>query len=227
MSQTQPKPNRRSAAVAALAPTLLLSVAFPMIAFNVCKSLGMSDLAAYLWASLGPLAETVGTTIVRRHANRISLLILTLTLASAVVTVVGNTSPVVLLLKDSALTGVFGLVCLGSLFIGRPLMFHFAQTFGGAGDPERVAGFDRMWEAYAGFRRTFRIMTVVWGVGYLAEALVKVIAAETLPFGVAYNFNQVSPLVITAVLMAFTFWYGKRAQRKGEALRAAAGTTAQ
>ncbi len=230
MSQSESKPataSGRRGAIVALLPTLLLSVAFPLVVFNLCKSAGMSDLAAYLWAAAGPLIETVGTAIVRRHANFLSLLILALTLVSAVVTVVGDTSPVVLLLKDSVLTGVFGLICLGSLVIGRqPLMFHFTQSFGMAGNPARAAEFERQWDTNPPFRHMFRTITAGWGAGYLLEAALKVVVALTLPFTAAFNINQVSPLVFAVVLAAWTILYVRRTKARGQERRRAAAAAA-
>lgn len=61
-----------------------------------------------------------------------------LNLGAAAVVSVGSTSPTFLLIKDSAMTGVFGLICLITLFATpRPLMFYFAQRFNGGGAPRR------------------------------------------------------------------------------------------
>lgn len=203
-----------------LLPTLILSVAAPLVTFNVVKANGASDIAAYLWAAVGPLVETVGTAVIKRELDRISLLILSLTVGSAAVALIGNTSDTVLLLKDSALTGLFGLICLSTLFIGKPLMYSFANKFSSAG---QTGEFDRLWANVPQFRRTFRVITGVWGVGFLIEAGLKVAAAETLPFGTAYNVNQVLPIVFAVLLTAFTILFGKWAQARGKAQAAARG----
>lgn len=72
------------------------------------------------------------------------------------------------LLEGSVPTAAFGLVCLASLWSQRPLMFRFALEFIGPATP-KGRDFDDRWR-YAGFRRTFRVITAVWGVAYLAEA---------------------------------------------------------
>lgn len=199
-------------------PTLILSVAAPIVLFNVMKAQGSSDVAAYLWASVGPILETLGTMAIKREIDRISLLIAGLTLGAAAVALIGRTSPVILLLKDSALTGLFGLICLGTL-LGKPLMFLFARKFSRQG---QSGEFDQLWDAYPMFRNGFRVITAVWGVGFLLEAAIKVVVAETVPFQEAFNVNQVLPLVVALLLAGFTFLYSRRMQARGRAAREAA-----
>lgn len=175
---TSPVPERSphrdvSAQVKGLLPTLVLSIITPLVVFNVLKSHGASDFAAYLWASVGPLVETVGMAAIKREADKVAMLILGVTVVSAVLTAVGDTSPTMLLLKDSAVTGAFGVICLATLlpFAPRPLMFYFAQKFGTGGDDAGMYRFEGMWQAYPGFRRSFRVMTLAWGLAYVLGEL--------------------------------------------------------
>lgn len=206
-----------------LLPTLLLSIVAPIVTFTVLRNNGASEFTAYLWASVGPFLETVGTAIIKREADRVSILILALTVISAVITVVGDTGPTMLLLKDSAMTGAFGVICLVTLLpvVRRPLMYSFAQKFGGRGTEQGMEHFEDMWARYPLFRRTFRVLTAAWGVGYVLEAAVKVVLAETVSFDLAYTLNQVLPVVVFVGLMTWTMWFSRRAQRRGEARRAA------
>lgn len=76
--------------------------------------------------------------------------------------------PRFVLIKDSPMTGVFGLLCLSSLFLAkRPLLFYFGRQFSSAGDPARAAAFESMWE-YPRFRTTIRLMTIVWGASAMS-----------------------------------------------------------
>src|ERR1019366_2093984 len=103
------------------------------------------------------------------------------------------------LVEGSVPTAVFGLVCLGSLWSSRPLMFRFALEFMGADTP-KGRGFDARWR-YAGFRRTFRVMTAVWGVAYLAEAAARVVIVETTTTATALTVSKVMPYAVAAVLV--------------------------
>ncbi len=123
------------------------------------------------------------------------------------------------------LTGVFGLVCLGSLWSSRPLMFRFAFEFVGAETP-KGRDFAGRWR-YAGFRHTFQVITAVWGVAYLAEAVVRVIIVESSSAGAAFTISKIMPYAVAAIAVAWMIPYSLRAKRRGEALTAARATRAR
>ena len=118
----------------------------------------------------------------------------------AVGTVLGlvSGSARLVLVEGSVPTAVFGLLCLGSLWSRRPLIFRFALEFMGADTP-RGLDFDGLWR-YPGFRHAFRLFTVVWGVTYLAEAAARVIIVETTSTATALTVSKVMPYAVGAVL---------------------------
>ena len=77
------------------------------------------------------------------------------------------------LIKDSFLTALFGLVCLGSLLGARPLMFYIIRQFVAGDDPARIEWWNGLWE-YPSFSSALRFVTAMWGIVYIAEALVRV-----------------------------------------------------
>ena len=85
-------------------------------------------------------------------------------------------------------TAVFGLLCLGSLWGRRPLIYRFAIEFIGPDTP-KGRDFESLWQ-YPGFRHAFRLYTVVWGVAYLAEAAARVIIIETTSTGTALTVSR-------------------------------------
>lgn len=157
-----------------------------------------------------------------RKLSMFSVFILTLQAIAALVALIGSTDPKVLILKDSCMTGALGLVFLGSCAVGKPVTYYLGQKFATDGSPEGAGEWDRMWREYPTFRRTQRIVGLVWGVAYLVEAAIRVVAVYTLPFDVAFNVGAVLPLLVTGLVIAWTFWYGARARRLGEARTAAA-----
>jgi hypothetical protein len=61
-------------------------------------------------------------------------------------------------------------------------------------------------------RRTFKVLSFIWGIGLIAEASFRMVLAEMLPTG---TFLAISPLITTSIigsLFAFTVVYSKRAQ---------------
>jgi hypothetical protein len=116
-------------------------------------------------------------------------------------------------------TAVFGLLCLGSLWARRPLIYRFAVDFIGAGTP-KGREFESLWQ-YPGFRHAFRLYTVVWGVAYLAEAAARVIVVETTSTGTALTVSKVMPYAVGAAIVAWMLAHGRRARREGERIGAA------
>jgi hypothetical protein len=130
-----------------------------------------------------------------------------------------------LLLKESAVTGILGLLFLASVPTSRPVIFLFGRRFATGGDPERVAWWNGLWQ-YPLFRRTQRLMTTMWGVGLFGEAVVRVVLTYQLPVATMVVVNAVVPPVVLGVLIIATVVWGKRAGKAGEA-RAAALRTPQ
>jgi hypothetical protein len=116
-------------------------------------------------------------------------------------------------------TAVFGLLCLGSLWASRPLIYRFAVEFIGADTP-KGRDFESLWQ-YPGFRHAFRLYTIVWGVAYLAEAAARVIVVETTSTGTALTVSKVMPYVVGAAIVAWMLAHGRRARREGERIGAA------
>ncbi|MDQ6850119.1 MAG: hypothetical protein M3070_09145 [Actinomycetota bacterium] len=123
--------------------------------FHLAKSMGGSDVAAYLIGSIAPVLGALVIGIRSRKFSGASAAIFAFTALSAVVAVVGSTDPKVLLYKDCATTALIGLVFgLSCLLLPRPVMFYFSQRYGTDGTSAGMAAFDKMWVAYPGFRRS-------------------------------------------------------------------------
>jgi hypothetical protein len=97
-----------------------------------------------------------------------------------VLAVVGG-DPRFILLKDSFTTGGVGVVFLLSLLAARPLTFAALQSW----QPAKAAELDAIWDSAPAVRRTFRISAIVWGVGLLLEAALRVPLIYVLPIDVA------------------------------------------
>jgi hypothetical protein len=119
--------------------------------------------------------------------------------------------------KDSLYTGVFGVVTLASLLTARPLMFYLIRPFATEdGDPAKVEEWNRSWLSPR-FRRCMRVMTAVWGIGLLVEALGRIaIVYGGASLDLAAALSPVLTAVVLIALMSWTAGYGRRA---GEARR--------
>ncbi|MFF1492641.1 VC0807 family protein [Streptomyces sp. NPDC058304] len=223
----QPGPPARSGGAAALGwiLTIGLNVVAPILTYNQLHDHGWSEFGALLASSAWPVLDSVISLAWRRKLDEFAVVTLVFLVITAVVSLVGAHSARALLIKDSGVTGLFGLLCLATLLAPRPLMFYFGRKFATDGTPESTAWWNGLW-AFDGFRRTMIVMTTVWGVAYLAEAAVRVVLAYTLPTDTMVVISPIMIYGVLGLLAAWTTFYGKRSKAEGER-RAAAAAAAQ
>jgi hypothetical protein len=108
-------------------------------------------------------------------------------------------------LKDSAFTFVFGLFFLGSLLTKRPLIYTLNLDLAGADAAARAEG-AALWEKPAA-RHAFRVMTIVWGIGLMLDAIVRVAVTLSVPLATAAALSPVISLIAVGGLIAWTARY--------------------
>ena len=200
---------------------LILDIAAPLATYSLLRSAGMSTVAALVLSGVVP-ALGVAAGIVRHHRLEIvGALVLAGIVVGAVLGLVTH-SPRLVLTEGSVPTAVLGVVCLGSLCTRRPLMFGFALEFIGPDTPNGRE-MTRLWQ-YEEYRRVFRVITAVWGIGFLLEAAARVVIVYDTSTGTALASSKVTLFVWVAVLSAWTVAYGALQKRKGERLAAASET---
>jgi tryptophan-rich sensory protein len=201
----------------------VFDIAGPLVAYSMLRSAGQSQVSALILSGAFPALGILVGVIRHRRVDTIGVLVLA---GVAVGTVLGllSGSPRLVLAEGSVPTAVFGLLCLGSLWARRPLIYRFAIEFIGADTP-RGRDFESLWQ-YPAFRHSFRLYTLVWGVVYLAEAVARVVIVETTSTSTALSVSKVMPYVVAGALIAWMTAHGRQARREGERI-AAAETAAQ
>jgi hypothetical protein len=201
----------------------VLEVGGAIAIFHLVTGLGGSDITAYLAGSAAPLLGAAAVWARSRKFSGASAAIFAFTALSALVAVIGNTEPKMLLYKDCATTALIGLIFGFSCFVGRrPVAFYFAQRWGTDGTNDGMSAFDKMWVAYPGFRRTMYQTSVIWAVAFLVQAGVTALIIASTPFDTAYDWDQILPIVAVVVAMVVTGLIARHAQRESQARRAAA-----
>ena len=185
-----------------IARSLVISGAVPLLLYNALKGRGASDLTALAVAAIPPALDGLVGMARRRRIDLIAALALA-GIAITVVAVLLGGNPRLLLIRESFLTGALGVACFASLlFFPRPLMFYFGRYFETGDDPAKVDTFNAQWQ-YPYFRHVVRLITVVWGVAYTGEFLLRVVMVSTLPIPVVI---AVSPIVLIGISVATLFW---------------------
>lgn len=202
-----------------LAKIAIFDLVGPLVTYAVLRSAGMSTVGALILSGVFPaFGVLLGVTRDRRVDVFGVLVLVGIVVGTALALASGSARLV--LLEGSVPTAVFGAVCIGSLWTARPLMYRFAIEFIGADTP-KGRDFADNWR-YIGFRHTFRVTTVVWGVAYLAEAMARIFIVESTPTGTALALSKVTPYAVAGVLAVWNVAYARRSRRTGERLGAAA-----
>jgi hypothetical protein len=157
--------------------------------------------------------------IQHRRLDIVGALVLAGILAGTVLGLISHNARLVLM-EASVPTAIFGLGCLGSLWTRRPLMYGLAVEFTG---PDTAKGREMisLWQ-YEGFRHIFRVITAVWGAGFLLEAALRVAIVYNTSTGTALSVSKVMPYVWAGIFMAWTVGYGRYQGKKGKRMMAAA-----
>jgi hypothetical protein len=209
---------RASRVLLSVARIAVFDIGGPLITYSLLRSAGVSSLIALIASGAFPALGVAIGMIGHRRADAIGLLVLAGIALGAVLGILFHSAKLVLV-EGSVPTGVFGLVCLGSLLARRPVMFRLALEFMGPDTP-KGRDFDGLWQ-YEGFRRSFRNLTAVWGVAYLLEAAARIVIVEDASTGFALAVSKVMPLAVTAALALWTVAYSLFQRRKGMRLAAA------
>lgn len=217
-----PAGNARSARMRSIMMIAIFDIAGPLVAYSLLRSAGLSAVSALIISGVFPAAGVAIGIVTKRRVDAIGIFVLAGIAVGTVFGLVSHNARLVLV-EGSVPTGFFGLICLGSLWAKRPLMYRFALEFMGGPETQRGKDFDDLWQ-YEGFRQTFKVLTAAWGIGYLIEAAVRVVITENTSTGMALTASKVLPFAFAGVLAAWTVLYGRRQKRKGERLAAAAAS---
>jgi hypothetical protein len=197
---------------------ILVNAVGPLVIYDLTdKQLG--DVGALLASSIPPILWSIVEFIRRRRVDAISLVVI-VGIALSLLAFFGGGGAKFLQLRENLVTGAIGAAFLGSVLIGRPLIYYLARAGMKRRNPSGAAAFEGMRDNIY-FRRTMRTMTLVWGVGLIAQTTVACILVFSLTIP---TYLLVTPFVgygFAGVLILWTFLYGRRAQARGAARRAA------
>jgi hypothetical protein len=208
-----------AARLRSIAKIVIIDIAAPLIAYSLLRSAGMSMVTALVLSGVFPALGVAIGAIKHRRLDVVGALVLAGILAGTVLGLISHSARLVLM-EGSVPTAIFGLGCLGSLWTRRPLMYGFAVEFTG---PDTAKGREMisLWQ-YEGFRHVFRVITAVWGVGFLLEAALRVAVVYNTSPGTALSLSKVTPYIWAGIFTAWTIAYGRYQRKKGERMMAAA-----
>ncbi|MGH9393481.1 MAG: VC0807 family protein [Terriglobales bacterium] len=185
-----------------IAWSIALNMLVPVLLYQLSlRYVSPSEFTALVFATLFPVGESLWGVLRLRQLDPIAVMVLLGILVDAGALTLGG-SPKLLLVRESFVTGAFGLTCFASLLLPRPLMFYFGRYFMAGTDRLRQARYNASWSVPE-VRRGQRLVTLIWGIVFTAElALRLAFVAALSPAAVLV----VSPLVLGILSIAVIAW---------------------
>lgn len=189
-----------------------VNFAAPFVIYSLLHPYG--EAPALIAAGIPPLAFSLLEFLRARRIDALSLLVLTGLLLS-LIAFAGGGGVKWLQLRENLVSAVVGLIFLGSVAIGRPLLWQLARARAQRGAPERLAVLEAL-RTDAGFRRAMTLATLVWAGGLIAAAAVNCTLVFLLSIRTFLLVSGPVSYGAIAAMTAWTFWYVPRAKRLAE-----------
>jgi hypothetical protein len=201
-----------------IAVEFLVNFALPYIVYAIAKP-HLGEVKGLIVSSAPPIAWSLIEFARRRRVDFISMFVLA-GIALSLLAMAGGGSVKFLQLRERMVTAAIGLAFVISVLIRRPLIYQFARASMRRNQSAELADFEARRED-PNFKRVMNTMTLVWGVGLMAEASVAALLVWNLTVKQYLIAGPILGYSATGCLGLWTFLYVRRARRLGEARRAA------
>jgi hypothetical protein len=190
---------------------VLANLVLPYVIYVMTQA-HIGQVRALLVASLAPVVWTLIEFAQNRRVDALSLLVLA-GIVLSLLAFLGGGSVRFLQLREHLVTGLIGLLFLGSAAIGHPLIYHLARATKQRQSQAEAEKLDKLRDNQ-NFRHAMNTMTLVWGFGLIAQTALACLLVFKMSIA---NFLLVSPFIYygaTGCLALWTFWYAKRLKRR-------------
>ena len=189
--------------------SIVLNAIIPVILYKLTKRyVSRSEFTALVAATSFPLGKSIFDLARSGRVDPVSIVVL-LGIATDGVALLFGGSPRLLLIRESLFTGAFGLACLVSLLLPRPMMFYFGRHFIAGTDPQRQARFNASWQL-SEVRFCNRLITTVWGCAFVAELILRIILIYSVSVATVLIISPLLLGTLTIITMIWAFSYGRR-----------------
>jgi len=218
MAQNGIRPPSFLAMVRGLLPSIIVDGVLVFVIYQLVKNFtSASDIVALIISAIPALIFTIVVLLRQRQVDFIGVFVLIVIAFSILLSLI-TADPKLLLIRESMLSVLFGIVCLVSLLFPKPIWFYIIRYFTTGNKPDQIAVFNTAWQ-YPIFRTYIRNVTIFWGLIYVIEFPLRVAMIYTLPIA---HFLAISPIIfygITIAAIAYTLAYGRRVRQRADEMR--------
>lgn len=190
---------------------LVLDVGVWLGLYYLVLALGGGVTGALIAAGSVALVRAIYLGIRTRTVDAFLALVVLSFIASILLALL-TADPRVLLWKGVLLTAVWGVTTLLTLRFAKPLLFSITQRLVAPG-PDGYREWSRLWATSSPFRWLYRRLTLVWGVTFLALAVVQSAVIIVIPAELAAPVRATVSQVVYIALVVWTIAYSRYAER--------------
>jgi hypothetical protein len=190
-----------------MVPELCANFLAPYLVYQLLEA-RFGDVVSLIASAMPPLLWSIYELIKTRRLDAISALVVAAIIFTVGATAMGGSARLIQI-RDAMVTGAVGVMFLCSLAMKRPMIFYLARATMARNTESGAAEFEAMW-ARKGVPPTFRMLTLVWGLGLIFQTAVMCYLAWTWPIS---RYLLLSPPIgygIFGLLMAWSLWYRAR-----------------
>jgi hypothetical protein len=185
--------------------SVAVGLLFPIALYYGLRHFGVSPVRALLIGCVPPFLEALYRIWKQGRPDAIALFTLSLLIVGGGFSLITG-SPQWILAKAGVFTGVIGLWVLLTT-PRRPAIFQGIMHM--QPNAEGTAKWEHNWATYPQIRHVMRATNAIWGAGLVAEAIVRVVLAYTLPVDDVPAVTLVQFIVVILLIHFGTRRYGR------------------
>ncbi|OIH82263.1 hypothetical protein BLJ79_20285 [Arthrobacter sp. UCD-GKA] len=158
---------------------MVAAIAAPPLLFYLLRHAGLSIYVSLVVVAVATGLPALGSLARRGPKKHVIATYFSLASVAAVVLAFVPGSPQFLLARDALITAGTGIWFISTLRGARPLVYTLTKPVLEARF-HWPGGWETHWEQAPRFRRMWRISTIMWGCGFLLDAVLRVVLAYSL-----------------------------------------------
>jgi len=189
----------------------LVNLIAPLVVYHLMLY-KYSSFTSLLTATCIPLVDNFYHIIKDRKADAFGLLMLVGFILSLIALLLEGDEKIILM-RESFVTGIMGLIFIGSLFLSKPIIYYVAIRFSLNEKENSKKVFEQNWEIPYG-RFVFRLITAVWGFALVGEATIRVLLITRLSISAFLVISQLLFYFVIGATIVWTIFYRRYAKNQ-------------